>query len=44
MDSVVDCPAAILTTGEAPRHPPVRYGDYLLDRLNKNYEYRKKAS
>lgn len=44
MDSVVDCPAAILTPGEAPRHPPVRYGDYLLDRLNKNYEYRKKAS
>ena len=44
MDTVVDCPAAILTPGEAPRQPPVRYGDYLLDRLNKNYEYRKKAS
>ncbi|MGL4964222.1 MAG: isopenicillin N synthase family dioxygenase [Inquilinus sp.] len=44
MDSVVDCPAALLAPGEAPRQPPVRYGDYLLDRLNKNYEYRKKAS
>jgi len=44
MDSVVDCPAALLAPGEAPRQPPVRYSDYLLDRLNKNYEYRKKAS
>ena len=27
-----------------PRHSTVRYGDYLLDRLNRNYDYRKKAS
>ncbi len=38
MDSVVACvPGAT----EAPRFTPVRYGDYLMERLDKNYAYRK---
>jgi isopenicillin N synthase-like dioxygenase len=44
MQAVVECPPQILERGEAPKHPPVAYGDYLLERLNKNYDYRKKAS
>lgn len=44
MAALVECPPQILGAGEAPKHPPVVYGDYLLERLNKNYEYRKKAS
>lgn len=44
MAAVVECPPQILARGETPNHPPVIYGDYLLERLNKNYDYRKKAS
>ena len=44
MDAVVECPPQILERGEQPGHPPVEYGRYLLERLNKNYDYRKKAS
>lgn len=41
MESVIACPEQVLREGEARKHPPVRYGDYLLERLNKNYDYRK---
>lgn len=44
MDAVVECPPRILERGEQPSHGSVVYGDYLLERLNKNYDYRKKAS
>jgi isopenicillin N synthase-like dioxygenase len=44
MEATVECPPQILEGDEAPKHPPVVYGDYLLERLNKNYDYRKKAS
>jgi isopenicillin N synthase-like dioxygenase len=44
MEAVVECPPQIHAPGEAPKHPPVVYGDYLLERLNKNYDYRKRAS
>jgi isopenicillin N synthase-like dioxygenase len=44
MDAVVECPPQLLQGGEAPAHRPVVYGDYLLERLNKNYDYRQKAS
>ncbi len=37
MDSVVAC-----VPGSGPaKFPPVRYGDYLMERLDKNYAYRK---
>ena len=41
MDTVVACPAD-LARG-APRYAPVRYGDYLMERLDRNYDYRRKA-
>jgi isopenicillin N synthase-like dioxygenase len=44
MSALVACPPEVLAPGEAPRMQPVRYGDYLLERLNRNYDYRKKAS
>ena len=43
MDEVIECLPSCVGPGEAPRHPPVRYGDYLMERLNKNYDYRKPA-
>lgn len=44
MRALVACPEAMLAKGEAPRSEPVLYGEYLMERLNKNYDYRKKAS
>ena len=44
MSALVECPPAMLDAGETPQMEPVLYGDYLLERLNKNYDYRKKAS
>ncbi|MBP0616664.1 isopenicillin N synthase family dioxygenase [Jiella mangrovi] len=44
MRALVECPKEMLEAGEAARMEPVLYGDYLLERLNKNYDYRKKAS
>jgi isopenicillin N synthase-like dioxygenase len=44
-DMDLDCTVACLETchgpGNPPRYDPVRYGDYLLERLNRNYSYRK---
>jgi isopenicillin N synthase-like dioxygenase len=44
MDTIISCPPALLTKGESATYPPFCYGDYLLERLNRNYDYRKKAS
>lgn len=44
MSALVECPPAVLESGETPRMKPVLYGDYLMERLNRNYDYRKKAS
>ncbi|KAA2317495.1 isopenicillin N synthase family oxygenase [Pseudooceanicola sediminis] len=44
MRALVECPPAMLDAGEKPQMKPVLYGDYLLERLNKNYDYRKKTS
>jgi len=44
MDTVIACPPELLAKDESPVYPPFCYGDYLMERLNKNYDYRKKAS
>jgi isopenicillin N synthase-like dioxygenase len=41
MDSVVAVLPTCLGPDEKPRFPAVRYGDYLLERLDRNYLYRK---
>jgi len=40
MDSIVE----VLPTCGAPKLPAVRYGDYLLERLDKNYTYRQQPA
>jgi isopenicillin N synthase-like dioxygenase len=41
MDAVVECLPTCTSPGNSPRYAPVRYGEYLMDRLNRNYDYRK---
>ncbi|HSW08380.1 isopenicillin N synthase family dioxygenase [Aquabacterium sp.] len=40
MDSVIECLPTCTDAAHPRQYPPVRYGDYLLERLNKNYSYR----
>ena len=42
MDAIIAVPPALVAPGESPIYAPVCYGDYLLERLNRNYDYRKK--
>lgn len=41
MDAMIECLPTCAGPGNPPKYAPVRYGDYLMDRLNKNYDYRK---
>ena len=43
MDTVIECLPTCTDAGHPPQYPPVRYGDYLMERLNKNYNYRRTA-
>ena len=40
MDQVIECLPACTDADHPPRYPPVRYGDYLMERLDRNYNYR----
>jgi isopenicillin N synthase-like dioxygenase len=42
MDSIVACVPTCTGPDNPPKYPPVRYGDYLMERLDKNYAYRKR--
>ena len=44
MDAMITALPSCVGPNNPPLYPTVRYGDYLLDRLNCNYDYRKKAS
>lgn len=41
MDSEVSVLPTCQSAANPPRFPPVRYGDYLMERLDRNYAYRK---
>jgi isopenicillin N synthase-like dioxygenase len=41
LDCTVACLDSCHSVGNPARYPPVRYGDYLLERLDRNYAYRK---
>jgi isopenicillin N synthase-like dioxygenase len=41
MDAVIECLPTCTGPGNPPKYAPVRYGDYLMNRLNRNYDYRK---
>ena len=40
MDAVIECLPTCTGPGNPPRYPPERYGDYLMNRLDRNYAYR----
>ncbi|SKA20556.1 Isopenicillin N synthase [Enhydrobacter aerosaccus] len=44
MDSIVEVVPSCHGPGNPARFPPVRYGDYLIERLDRNYAYRKQAT
>jgi isopenicillin N synthase-like dioxygenase len=44
MDSVVACLPSCTGPDNPPAHPPVRYGDYLMRRLDRNYAYRQQGA
>jgi isopenicillin N synthase-like dioxygenase len=43
LECVVACLHSCHGPGNPPRYDPVRYGDYLIERLDRNYSYRKQA-
>jgi isopenicillin N synthase-like dioxygenase len=44
MDAVIEALAVCVAEGSAPKYEPVLYGDYLMERIDKNYHYRKKLA
>jgi isopenicillin N synthase-like dioxygenase len=44
MDTVCAALPGTVKPGDAPRWPPVRFGDYVMERLDKNYAYRQGAT
>lgn len=44
MDCMIECLPTCTDAQNPPRYAPVRYGDYLMERLNKNYTYRQQAA
>lgn len=43
MSETIACLDCCLGPGEAARFEPINYGDYLMERIDKNYAYRKAA-
>ena len=41
MDEMIEALPTCAPSGGRPKYPPVRYGDYLMERIDKNYHYRK---
>jgi isopenicillin N synthase-like dioxygenase len=41
MDAVIECLPTCSGPAAPPRHAAMRYGDYLMERLDKNYAYRR---
>ncbi|MDB6002156.1 MAG: 2OG-Fe(II) oxygenase superfamily protein [Rhizobacter sp.] len=41
MDALIECLPTCTDADHPPQYAPVRYGDYLMERLDKNYDYRK---
>ena len=44
MDALIECLPTCTDARHPPRYEPVTYGEYLLERLDKNYAYRKQAN
>lgn len=44
MDDMIEALPGCVPAGAEPKYPPVLYGDYLMERIDKNYHYRKKQA
>ncbi len=44
MDSLIEALPTCVPPGDKPRYEPVEYGEYLMERIDKNYHYRKKLA
>jgi isopenicillin N synthase-like dioxygenase len=44
MEALIKALPPTVPAGSTPKYEPVVYGDYLMERIDKNYHYRKKAS
>jgi isopenicillin N synthase-like dioxygenase len=44
MNEVIECLPTCTDAANPPRHVSVRYGDYLMDRLERNYAHRKSGA
>ncbi len=44
MDETIEALPTCVLAGAQPKYPPVLYGDYLMERIDKNYHYRKGAA
>jgi isopenicillin N synthase-like dioxygenase len=44
MSAMIACLPTCLAPGERPRYEPVRYGEYVMERIDKNYSYRNTAN
>jgi isopenicillin N synthase-like dioxygenase len=44
MDEMIEALAVCVPNGTSPKYQPVLYGDYLMERIDKNYHYRKKQA
>ncbi|MDE1995054.1 MAG: isopenicillin N synthase family oxygenase, partial [Rhizobiaceae bacterium] len=44
MSEMIEALDVCVPAGSEPKYPPVQYGDYLMERIDKNYHYRKKQA
>lgn len=44
MDSLIEALPVCVPPGDEPKYEPVEYGEYLMERIDKNYHYRKKLA
>jgi len=44
LEALIEALPACVAEGAAPKYEPVLYGDYLMERIDKNYHYRKKQA
>jgi isopenicillin N synthase-like dioxygenase len=44
MEAMIEALPVCVPEGSAPKYAPVLYGDYLMERIDKNYHYRKKLA
>ncbi|WP_421927303.1 isopenicillin N synthase family dioxygenase [Neoaquamicrobium sediminum] len=44
MEAMIEALPVCVPAGEQPKYAPIEYGEYLMERIDKNYHYRKKLA